>query len=140
MPLFRASAITTVVLAVLCTAALTWFGHWYASYDMGDIIERVLLWFPVTLVAAAPVCLVIFPVLHSLLGRRKPVRPLTFAWVGAATLGIIAAVLIWRFRDLVSGVGFIAIPLFVVLGVLAGFIGGFLFEALVRVRGARETG
>ena len=134
MRLLRAGAIVTVILSVLSTIALTWFGQSYAGYDLSATITRVLFWGTVTLIAAAPLCLVVFPIMHLLLGGGEPVKPKSFAIVGAVVGFLIAAYLVWRFRAFLLQASFVAGPFLVLIGVVTGFVGGFLFERLARRR------
>ena len=132
--LLRAGVIATLVLAALATAALTWFGDAYAGYDTGAFFTRLFFWSGVTLLSAAPICLVVFPLMHLVLGGGEPVRPRNFAIVGALLGFAIAFWLVWRFRSTLLQASFLAMPLFVLIGTLAGLIGGFVYEWLARER------
>jgi len=134
MSMVRAGGITTLILAALATAALTMFGQWYAAYDLGEVITRVLFWGAITVICMAPIGMVIFPVMHEFLGGDEPFKPLTFALVGGMVGFLIAGYLVWRFRNVLLSSSFLAAPFFVLIGLATGFIGGFVFEFLARER------
>lgn len=135
MSYIRAAGLTTLLMASLATAGLVGFGGWYSSYSGGDVIERVLLWFPVSLIGCAPVCLVLFPILHALLNLRGTPSGRLFALIGGVCGALITGYALFRFRGLLfpnPGIALIAMPLMVIAAVLLGFIAGFLFERLAR--------
>ncbi len=134
MSMMRAGAITTLVLAVLATAALTMFGQWYAAYDLGQIVTRLLFWGAITLVCMAPIGIVVFPVMHQFLGGDRPLKPMTFALVGGLLGFAIAAYLVWRFRAVLLSSSLLAAPFFLGIGTATGFVGGLLVEWLARER------
>jgi len=136
---FKAGLYTMLALSVLATGLLTWFGQSYAGYDLGAVITRIVFWGPVTLVCAAPISLIAFPAMHLLLGRIEPVRARNFAFVGAGLGLAISIFLVWRFRSFLLQASFLAAPFLVGIGLITGFVGGFIFEILARVRTVRPN-
>lgn len=135
MSLIRAGGITALILAVLTTAALTVFGHWYTANTTGEMIGQILLWLPISLIVSAPVALVIFPVFYALLGVAGRPSPKLFAMLGGVIGAIVAGYALYRFRGNLAvnpSVMFIALPLLVLGATFLGMIGGFVFERLAR--------
>ncbi len=135
MGYMRAAGLTTLLMASLATAALVGFGGWYSSYSGGDFAERVLVWFPISLIGCAPVCLVLFPLIHGLLNLRGKPSGRLFALIGGACGALISGYALFRFRGVLfpnPGIAILAIPVLVIASVVLGFIAGFLFERLAR--------
>ena len=137
MSYMRAAGLTTLLMAMLTTAALVAFGSWHASYSGGDIAERVLLWFPISLIGSTPVCLILFPLIHRLLNLRGQPAGRLFTLIGGACGALIAGYALFRFRAILfpnPGIAIIAIPAMVIAAVILGFLAGFMFERLARNR------
>lgn len=137
MSLARASGLTTLIIAILVTAVLMTFAGMRAAFDVGDVVERVLLFFPVALVGVAPITLVAFPLLHVLLRRRIAITGRLFAGAGAVLGAIITGYVMIRFKGALFptfSIAFIAVPLLSLVGAGAGFVAGFLFRWLTRNR------
>lgn len=137
MSLARASGLTTLLIAVAVTAALMTFAGMRAAFDIGDVFERIVLFFPVALIGIAPITMVAFPLLHVLLRRRIAISSRLFAGAGAVLGAIITGYVLIRFRGTLFptySIAFIAIPLLTILGSVAGFLSGYLFRWLTRSR------
>lgn len=135
MSLMRAGGLTTLIIAVLATAALTAFGGWYTSSTTGETVGHVLLWFPISLLVSAPVTLVIFPLLHALTGLGGRPSCKFFALVGGLLGAAIAGYAIFRFRGAIAinpAIAFLALPILVAIATVLGVVAGFLFERLAR--------
>lgn len=135
MRYIRAGGVTTFVLSFLTAAAMTGFSAWYANLSSSEMFERLVLWFGLGFVAAAPLCLVIFPLLHLLLGFGARPAGRLFALIGGAAGAAVAAYALFRFKGAIfsqSGMALLAIPGMVVGATLLGYLGGFLFERMAR--------
>ena len=89
MSLARAGGLTTLFLAMLITATLIAFGGSRIAMETWDIVEKIIFFFPVSLVGIAPITMLAFPLMHRLMGANGPIRPRTFAIVGAILGSII---------------------------------------------------
>lgn len=137
MSYMRAAGLTTLLVAMLTTAALIVFGNWYAGYSSTGIAERILLWFPISLIGVTPVCLILFPLVHALMNLRGQPAGRMFALIGGACAAAVAGYALFRFRAILfpnPGIAIVAIPVMVIAAVIIGFIAGFLFERLARNR------
>lgn len=137
MSLARASGLTTLLIAIVVTAALMMFAGLRATFDMSDVFERIMLFFPVALIGIAPITLVAFPLLHVLLRGRVPATGRLFAGAGAVLGAIVTGYVLIRFKGRLFptySIAFIAIPLLTIVGGLSGCAGGFLFRWLTRNR------
>lgn len=135
MSLIRAGGITTLIMAVLTTAALTAFGQWFTANTMGEMIGHVLLWFPISLLVSVPVAFIIFPLLYTVLGIAGRPSGKLFALVGGVLATAMAGYALFRFRGYMAvspSVTFLALPALVFGATFLGVIAGFLFERLAR--------
>jgi hypothetical protein len=135
MSLVRAGGITALVIAVLTTAALTAFSSWYTASTTGEFIGHILLFFPIALLISAPVALIVFPLMYTLLGLGGRPSGQTFALVGGLIGMAISAYALFRFRGAIAlspSIMFIALPLLVIGATLLGVIAGFMFERMAR--------
>lgn len=135
MSYIRAGGITTLLIAILTTAGLVGFGELYAGYSQGEIVQRTLLWFPISLIGVTPVCLVLFPLVHAALGLRARPTGKLFATIGGICGAAIAGYAVFRFRGAMfpnTGISLVAIPLMVISATAVGMVAGFLFERLAR--------
>ena len=135
MSLIRAGGFTTLIIAMLTTAAMTAFGGWYTNSTTGETVGHIMLWFPISLLATAPVTLVVFPLLYALLGLGTRPSGKMFALVGGVCGALIAGYAIFRLRGSLAmnpAITFIALPLLVLIATFIGIIAGFLFERMAR--------
>jgi len=135
MSLIRAGGLTTLILAVLTTAALVGFSHWYTGHTPGETIGQVLLWFPISLFVSAPVGLIVFPLLYTVLGIGGRPSAKLFALVGGVIGAAVAGYALFRFRGHLAvnpSVMFVALPLLVLLATMLGVFAGFIFERMAR--------
>lgn len=135
MSYMRAAGLTTLLVAMLTTTALIIFGNWYAGYSSTGIAERILLWFPISLIGVTPICLVLFPLIHALMNLRGQPAGRMFALIGGVCAAAVAGFALFRFRAILfpnPGIAIVAIPVMVIAAVIIGFIAGFLFERLAR--------
>lgn len=143
MSLIRAGGFTTLLIAMLTTAALTAFGGWYTNSTTGETIGHIMLWFPISLLVTAPVTLVIFPLLFALLGLGTRPSGRLFGLIGGVLGALIAGYAIFRFRGSIAispAITFLALPILVLIATIIGVIAGFLFERMARRREpARST-
>lgn len=137
MNYIRAGGITTLLLTLLAAAVMTGFGAWYSSLTSGEVVERLVMWFGLTFLPVAPLCLVVLPLIHLILGFGSRPAGRTFALLGGICGAIIAGYALFRFRAALfpqSGIALLAIPAMVIGATLLGIFGGFLFERLARHR------
>lgn len=135
MSYVRAGGLTTLLISMLSTAGLVWFGEWYAGYSSGQIIQHILIWFPISLIGVTPVCLILFPLLHFLLNIGTRPAGKLFAMIGGVCGAAIAGYCVFRFRAVMfpnTGISLVVIPLMVVSATFVGILSGFLFERLAR--------
>ncbi|MCA0423396.1 MAG: hypothetical protein LCH61_08745 [Proteobacteria bacterium] len=135
MSYIRAGGITTLLISILATAALVWFGELYAGYSSGEAVHRVLLWFPISLIGVTPVCLILFPLIHLVIGQHGTPLGKVFAAIGGVCGAAISGYCVFRFRAIMfpnTGISFIAVPLMVLSATALGMVAGFLFERLAR--------
>lgn len=135
MSLIRAGGITALVIAILTTTALQTFSGWYTSNTTGELIGHILLFFPISLMISAPVALIVFPLMYTLLGLGGRPSGKTFATVGGIIGMAISAYALFRFRGAIAlspSIMFVALPLLVIGATLLGVIAGFMFERMAR--------
>lgn len=135
MSYIRAGGITTLLISLLASAALIGFGELYAGYSGGEILQRFLLWFPISLIGVTPVCLVLFPLIHLVIGRDGQRVGKVFAGIGGVCGAAISGYCVFRFRAIMfpnTGISIIAVPMMVVAATAVGMVAGFLFEWMAR--------
>ena len=131
----RAGGLTTLIISMLSTVCLVWFSEWYGGFSGGETIQRTFIWFAISLIGVTPVCLVLFPILHSIPALKYRPSGKVFAMLGGALGAAISGYALFRFRSILfpnTGISIIAIPLMVVSATFVGIIAGFLFERLAR--------
>jgi len=137
MSLARAGGLTTLFLTALVTAGLIGAEEWYSAISTGDMVKRLLVVGPLALIAITPVTFVLFPLVHAGLSRGAGIQPSgkLFAFLGGVCGAIIAAWVLFRFRNALASTPSIMLTVmtvFVTGATTTGIIGGFLFERMAR--------
>jgi hypothetical protein len=134
MSWLKVAIMTTVICAVMLVAALILLSVAQKGVEPMSLLTIVLVGFPLSLAAAAPVCIVILPAADAILERRdkRLFRDMTIIGAIAGALVPLFVVFVLKFRP--AGMVGTVTALLVLAGlVMGGAAGLFYAEMLARL-------
>jgi hypothetical protein len=134
----RAGLITTVVMAVIITAALVLLSVERKGIEPTSVLLMIAFGLPAGLIAAAPICLIALPVADALLQQSGAKLFRDMAIVGAVAGAILPLIAIFGFKIRPPSLSSTVLGLLVLAGLVGGVAAG-LFYAEVLTRDNRRS-